>query len=578
MAVRVRVPLAAHLIFIFLNYIMRNHLILTLSAFSILALSSCSKMGALSSDNFSVEPNPLETLGGKVPATINGTFPEKYMKKKAIVTVIPELRYANGQVAQGQSSTFQGETVQGNNQTVSYKMGGKYTMKTAFDYTPDMQLSEMYLTFNAQIGSKKITIPAVKVATGVIATAELYKKAMDNAGGCLALDSFQRVKTQRQEANIKFLVNQANLRKGELKSNSIKEFVQMLKKINASREDLNLKNVEVAAYASPEGGYTFNNKLANKRQNTTEKYVNEQLKVAKLANANVDAHYTAQDWDGFKQLVAASNIQDKAVILRVLEMYKDPEERERQIRNMSEGFRELATGILPELRRSRLIINYETIGRSDEQIKAQFAADPSKLTVDELLYNATLENNANKKAEIYKKAAELYPADYRAFNNLGALAFNKGNLKSAKDYFAAAKNRGLAPEANANLSLIALKDGQLKDAEYLISQATDANGFAQALGNLNIAKGNYATAVKDFGDSFTNSAALAQLLNKDYAAASATLNNIKNADGLTYYLKALVLNRQGNKTAAKQALNEAISKDSSLADYAKKDLELANLR
>jgi tetratricopeptide repeat protein len=401
---------------------------------------------------------------------------------------------------------------------------------------------------------------------------------MDNAGGCLALDSFQRVKAQRQEANIRFLVNQANLRKGELKSNSIKEFVQMLKKINASREDLNLKNVEVAAYASPEGGYTFNNKLANKRQNTTEKYVNEQLKAAKLANANVDAHYTAQDWDGFKQLVAASNIQDKAVILRVLEMYKDPEERERQIRNMSEGFRELATGILPELRRSRLIINYETIGRSDEQIKAQFATDPSKLTVDELLYNATLENNANKKAEIYKKATELYPADYRAFNNLGALAFNKGNLKSAKDYFAAAKNRGLAPEANANLSLIALKDGQLKDAEYLISQATDANGLAQALGNLNIAKGNYATAVKDFGDSFTNSAALAQLLNKDYAAAAATLNNIKNADGLTYYLKALVLNRQGNKTAAKQALNEAINKDSSLADYAKKDLELANLR
>ena len=578
MAVRVRVPLAAHLIFIFLNYIMRNHLILTLSAFSILALSSCSKMGALSADNFSVEPNPLETLGGKVPATINGTFPEKYMKKKAIVTVIPELRYANGQVAQGQSSTFQGEKVQGNNQTVSYKMGGKYTMKTAFDYTPDMQLSEMYLTFNAQIGSKKVTIPAVKVATGVIATAELYKKAMDNAGGCLALDSFQRVKAQRQEANIRFLVNQANLRKGELKSNSIKEFVQMLKKINASREDLNLKNVEVAAYASPEGGYTFNNKLANKRQNTTEKYVNEQLKATKLANANVDAHYTAQDWDGFKQLVAASNIQDKAVILRVLEMYKDPEERERQIRNMSEGFRELATGILPELRRSRLIINYETIGRSDEQIKAQFAADPSKLTVDELLYNATLENDANKKAEIYKKTAELYPADYRAFNNLGALAFNKGNLKSAKDYFAAAKNRGLAPEANANLSLIALKDGQLKDAEYLISQATDANGLAQALGNLNIAKGNYATAVKDFGDSFTNSAALAQLLNKDYAAAAATLNNIKNADGLTYYLKALVLNRQGNKTAAKQALNEAINKDSSLADYAKKDLELANLR
>ncbi len=557
---------------------MRNQLILSLSVFSVLALSSCSKMGPLSADNFTVDPNPLETLGGKVPATINGTFPEKYMKKKAVVTVTPELRNANGQKIQGQSTTFQGEKVQGNNQTVSYKAGGKYTMKTAFDYTSAMQQSDMYLTFDARIGSKKVTIPAVKVANGVIATAELYKQAMDNAGGCLALDSFQRVKAQRQEANIKFLVNQANLRKSELKSNSVKDFVQMLKKINASREDLNLRNVEIAAYASPEGGYTFNNKLANKRQNSTEKYVNQQLKVTKLANANVDAHYTAQDWDGFKQLVAASNIQDKNVILRVLEMYKDPEERERQIRNMSEGFRELATGILPELRRSRLIINYETIGRSDDQIKAQYASDPSKLSADELLYCATLEPNADKKAEIYKKTSELYPTDYRAFNNLGTLAFKKGDQVTAKRYFTEAQNKGKAPEANANLGLVALKNGQLKDAEYLISKATEANDLGQALGNLNIAKGNYSEAVKDFGDSYSNSAALAQLLNKDYAAAVATLNNVKNADALTYYLKALVLNRQGNTSAAKTALNKAVSADSALAEYAKKDLELANLK
>ncbi|MCW3779849.1 hypothetical protein, partial [Levilactobacillus namurensis] len=83
----------------------------------------------------------------------------------------------------------------------------------------------------------------------------------------------------------------------------------------------------------------------------------------------IDAHYTAQDWDGFQRLVQASNLQDKDVILRVLSMYQDPQEREAQIRNMSAAFRELADGILPELRRSRLIINYETIGRSDEQIE-----------------------------------------------------------------------------------------------------------------------------------------------------------------------------------------------------------------
>ena len=367
---------------------MRNHLFLSLSACSLLVLASCSKMGPLSADNFTVDPNPLEAIGGQVPATIDGTFPEKYMKKKAVVTVTPELRYGDGQVTKGTGATFQGEKVQGNDQTIPYKVGGRYTMKTSFPYNADMEKSDMYLTFSARVGNKEVAIPDVKVATGVISTAELYKSAMNS---CIAPDSFQRVKAQKQQANIKFLINQANLRKSELKNNSVKEFVSMLKKINADREGLNLKNVEVAAYASPDGGYDFNDKLSKKRENTTTGYVNKQLKAAKLGDANVDAHYTAQDWEGFKELVSASNLQDKDVILRVLEMYKDPEEREKQIRNMSQGFRELADGILPELRRSRLIINYETVGRSDDQIKQQYAADPARLTSDELLYAATLQ-------------------------------------------------------------------------------------------------------------------------------------------------------------------------------------------
>ena len=289
---------------------MRKNLILSIAVVSALALSSCSKLGPLSADNFTVDPNPLETQGGKVPATINGMFPAKYMKKKAVVTVVPELRYGNGQSVQGQSATFQGEKVLGNDQTIAYKVGGRYTMKTSFDYVPEMQQSDMYLTFNARIGKKSVEVPAVKVATGVLATPQLYKQTLMNAGGCIAPDSFQRVKAQKTEANIKFLINQANLRKGELKNNTVQEFVNMLKKINADREGLNLKNVEVAAYASPEGGFKFNDKLAGKRQDVTENYVKKQLKSAALADANVDANYTAQDWDGFKQLVEKSNIQD----------------------------------------------------------------------------------------------------------------------------------------------------------------------------------------------------------------------------------------------------------------------------
>ncbi len=541
-------------------------------------MTSCSKMGPLSADNFTVTPKPLETQAGVVSATVNGAFPEKYMKKKAVVTVTPELRFGDGKVVKGEAATFQGEKVMGNDQVISYRMGGHYTMKTAFAYNPEMQKSDMYLTFDARRGKKVYNVPAVKVNYGIIATSELYRQALTNGGGCLALDSFQRVKAKKQEANIKFLINQANLRKSELKNNSVGEFVKLLKEINKDREGLNLQNVEIQAYASPEGGFKFNDKLANKRQNVSEKYVRKEMKSAGV-EGNLDAHYTAQDWEGFQQLVQASNIQDKDVILRVLSMYKDPQEREQQIRNMSEGFRELADAILPELRRSRLIIHYETIGRNDEQIKAQYNEDAAKLSADELLYYATLEEDAAKKEEIYAKTAQLYTNDYRPLNNLAVMAFNRGDEAKAKELLAQAITKSNnAAEANATLGLIALKNGNVAEAENLIAKATDANALNEALGNLSIAKGNYAQAEEYFKDSYNNSAALAQLLNKNYAAAKATLNNIKNPNGLTSYLHAIVSARQGNKYAANSYLKEALQKDPSLKAYAENDLEFANMK
>lgn len=555
---------------------MRKNLILTLSVCSLVLMTSCSKLGKLSADNFSVTPNPLETVGGKVPATVEGQFPEKFMNKKATVTVVPELRYGNGQVAKGQAVTFQGEKVMANHKVISYRLGGRYTMKTVFDYVPAMQKSDMYLAFDARIGNSKVNVPAIKVATGVIATAELYRKAMQQGGACLALDSFQRVIDHKQEANVKFLINQANLRSNELKNNSVREFVSMLKRINADREKLAIKNVEVQAYASPEGGFTFNDKLANKRQNVSEGYVKQQLKGTNL-QTDIDAHYTAQDWEGFMKLVQASKIQDKDVILRVLSMYKDPQEREQQIRNMSEGFRELADGILPELRRSRLIINYQTIGRSDQQIKQQYATDPTKLSLEELLYAASLTNDVKAKKAIYKKTTELYDRDYRAYNNLAALALNEGDEHTANSYLSQAlqANRK-APEAYANKAYINLTHGEIAEAEHNLADATEANGFNEVIGNLHIARGNYANATDElFNDN--NSAALAQLLNKNYVAAEQTLKAIKQPNGLTYYLFAVLNARQGKNDTAAKYLKEALQKDPSLAEYAKNDLELAKV-
>ena len=556
----------------------KKHLFM-LSAASIMLLTSCSgKLGALSADNFSVVPNPLESNGGNVSATINGMFPEGYMKKKAVVTVIPELRYGNGQVARGEAATFQGEKVEGNDQTIAYKVGGNYTMKTNFKYVPEMQKSELYLTFDAKIGNKQQEVPAIKVADGVVSTGELGYATVKQATPSVSTDAYQRIIEKKQDANIKFLIQQANLRSSELKNNSVKEFVDLLKKIQKEKETLALKNVEVSAYASPDGGFDLNDKLANKRQTNTETYVKQQLKKTKNADANVDAKYTAQDWDGFQELVKVSNIQDKDVILRVLSMYKDPEEREQQIKNMSSVFRELADGILPQLRRSRMTINYEVIGRSDEQIKDQYKSDASKLSIEELLYNAALTNNAAEKEDIFKTTTKLFPNDARAFNNLATLAYQRGDYSAAKSY----ADKALAidsknADAKANLGLIALTEGDVAKAENLISQASGASNIQEALGNLHIAQGKYAQAEQELANTNSNTAALAQILNKNYSAAASTLSNIKNPDATTDYLKAILSARQGNTTDAASALRNAISKDPVWAKYAAQDLELLNV-
>ncbi len=557
---------------------MQKNCFVLLSAASLLLLTSCSgKLGALSADNFTVTPNPLETMAGKVPATVNGTFPEKYMKKKAVVTVTPELRYLDGQVARGEGATFQGESVQGNDQTILYQVGGRYSIKTNFDYL-DCNKADMYLTFNAKIGKKSVEVPAVKVAEGIIATSELYKNTLKSAQAPIAPDAFQRINAQKQEANIKFLIQQAILRQSELKNNSVQEFVKLLEQINNDREGLKLNEVEVSAYASPDGGYDLNDKLAAQRQKNTQQYVEQQLKKAKLSDATVDAKYTAEDWEGFQELVNASNIQDKDVILRVLSMYKDPQEREQQIKNISAAFRELADGILPQLRRSRMIINYETVGRSDEQIQEQLKADASKLNVEEMLYAAALTDNANEKENIYKTTTKLYPNDARAYNNLATIEYAKGNYDAAKKFVEQAQQVSAnIPEAAANLGLLALQKGDIQNAEALIAKASGANGLNEVMGNLNLAKGNYAQAEQDFKDIYSNSAALAQILNKNYASAAVTLKYIKNGDATTDYLKAILAARMGNTSDATEALRSAVAKDPNYAKYSATDLELKRI-
>lgn len=550
-----------------------NFYVMALAAIS---LSSCSKLGNLGADNFKVTPTPLEAVGGEVPATINGTFPVKYMKKKAVVTVTPVLKY-NGKEVAGQSATFQGEKVEDNNTSISYKLGGTYTMKTTFAYESGMEQSDLYARFDAKLGKKKVSVPEVKIGYGVVTTSELLGRCIGSAS--TAQDAFQRVIEQKHEANIKFLIGQANLRTSELSSVSIQDLVKILKEINDMQEERALQGIDVSAYASPDGAYNINEKLAERRQNVSADYVRQQMKKAKV-NGDVNVRYTAEDWDGFQELVSKSNLQDKDLILRVLSMYQDPEEREQQIRNMSSVYTEIASGIMPELRRARLMVNYEVIGRSDDQILDQYNADPSKLSVDELLYGANelVEDDATRK-QWYQTTTRLYPNDYRAYNNLAKLALQDGDEAAAKAYLAKAKAVDTkAPEANANMALIALKDDDKQAAQTYMSQASGSDTFNDIMGQLNIANGNYSAAAANLQNSKTNAAALAQILNKDYASANRTLANVQKPDATTSYLKAIVGARTGDSGVVKSNLQAAISQDASLGERAMKDLEFSNYR
>ena len=551
---------------------MIKKLYLPLVALLVLAFSSCSKMGELSPDYFTTNPEVLEAVGGKVPVTITGKFPEKYFKKNATVEVTPVLRWEGGE-AKGQPDTFQGEKVQGNDQTISYKTGGTYTMKASFDYVPEMAKSELYLDFKIKKGKKEYTIPSVKIADGVIATSEL--PTVNSANAAYAPDAFQRIIKQAKEAQIMFLIQQANLRASELKSDSLKAFHKQVVAVAGDTKNYKLNNIEISAYASPDGGVELNTTLAENSQNNTEKYMNQQLKKGKI-ETEVDAKYTAQDWDGFQELVSKSNIQDKDLILRVLSMYNDPEQRETEIKNISSVYKTLADEILPQLRRARLTANYDVIGRSDEEINAAFDTDAKVLSNDELLYAATLTNDNARKEAIYKKTVELYPNDYRAYNNLGMMAYANGDLATAENYFKqAASKSSNAAEVNTNLGLIELTKGNVANAETYLSKSTGANTANEALGNLYIKQGQYDRAVQAFGDTKTNSAALAQILAKDYNKAKSTLSAVKNPDAYTNYLMAIVGARTNNADLVKSSMDKVKQQDAALAAKAQNDREFA---
>lgn len=547
------------------------HLLLTLAA-AILLGSCSSKMKELKPEFFRVTPGVLEVVGSEVPVTIDGRFPAKYFNKKSVLTITPVLKY-NGGEAIAEPVTFQGEKVRGNDQVVSYDNGGSFRMRMTFDYIPAMEDAELYLRFVVNKGKKTYTLPEVKVADGCIATSQLYRQTAASANIAIGEDAFQRVIKQVKEANIMFLIQQTNLRASELNTEDMQALTASIIDVAEDYENKVLDNIEISAYASPDGEYGLNRSIATGREENAARYMRGQLQDADLSG-DIDCEYTAEDWEGFKELVANSNLPDKELILRVLSMYDDPEEREQQIKNISSVYSELADEVLPKLRRARITLNYQLIGRSDAQIIEQYAADPSVLSLEEILYSSILTDNNEEKAEIFNTAIRLHPTDYRAYNNLGVLAYNRGDYSTAARYFSqAAGIDNSAPEVKVNLGYMELLDGNVSAAESFITMGADAKAGEEALGNLYIAQGDYGRAASLLEDANTNSALLAQLLNKNYRAARRTLEKIKNPDATTYYIQAILGARTQNVAFVYDGLRNAISLDPTLAAKAAGDLE-----
>lgn len=556
---------------------MKKGLYLLSAAILAFVFTSCSKpMGALDPSYFNTTPNPLEAVGGKVNATVTGKFPEKYFDKKTVVEVTPVLKTASGQEFKSAPAFFQGEKIQGNNQSVAYKAGGTFSVNAAFDYVPEMAKSELFLEFKATRGNKTYTIPSVKVADGVIATSTLASVDGDNLDAPLVNDKFQRIIKEKHDANIMFLIQQANIRKGELKK---EELVSLVQKIQAAKEAENMKvaGLDLNSYASPDGGLKLNTKLSEQREKNTNTYIKKELKKLKTS-LDVNANFTAQDWEGFQQLLSSSNIQDKEVILRVLSMYSDPEQREHEIRNLSAAFKNIAQDILPQLRRSKLQLTLDLIGKSDEQIAKLAQENPKGLNVEELLYAATLTNDASTKTGIYEKVIDLFPGDIRGYNNLGTIKFNQGNYAEASRLFAKALAiDSKSPEANYNAGIAALAQGDAAKSQQYFGNAGNVGGntLNQALGIIYLQQGDFAKAKSAFGNAVTNNAALSQILTKDYSAARSTLNSIKNPNGETAYLQAIVGARTNDRQLVYDGMRKAVASNKKWASKATTDAEFA---
>lgn len=552
----------------------RSYFILILAA---TVMTSCSGLNKMKKNSnlvkYEVTPKVLQTDAGVVTVTIKGTFPEKYFDKKTTVTLTPVLTYAGGETAFDKVQVVQGESVQANNKVIT-SSGGDFTYTASVPYTDAMKLSELNLRIKAVRGNKNLDFEPVKLADGVIATSTLVEK---HGRAVIIKDNFVRILPETQVADINYPINRSEILSKELKAEDIALLKAYIKAVTAD-PNKQFKSTVVSSYASPDGSMKINEPLSEKRGVVADKFIKKEfgkIEAAKAANF-FDSKTTPEDWDGFKTEVENSSIQDKDLILRVLSMYSDPDVREKEIKNMAAAFETLKTDILPKLRRSKMMINVDKIGKTDEQILAAMKSDPKALGLEEMLYAATLTKDVNEQLSFYQTTAQNFPKCIRAHNNIGVTLMSLGKVDEAVVEFEAAKAIQNNDVVKNNLGFAALVKGDIAKADGYFTSMTAATPESKwGQGVIAITKGEYDKAVNLFGTEPCFNLALAQVLKGDVSKAKATLDSMKDLCkcGKPSYLKAVVGARLDDKNYMIAGLKEAIAFKADWKAYAKTDIE-----
>jgi tetratricopeptide (TPR) repeat protein len=554
----------------------RSYFILILAA---VIMSSCSGLNKMKKNagqvKYDVTPKVLEAHAGVVTVTIKGTFPDKYFDKKTTLTATPVLKYEGGETAFDKAQVVQGESVSANNKVIQYS-GGEFTYTSTIPYKDAMRISQLELRIKAERGSKNLDFDPVKLADGVVSTSTLVEKT---AKPIFMKDNYTRVIPESHEADIKYQINRAEIRPSELKSEDIALLKQYIQN-STSTQNKELKGVVVSSYASPDGSMKINQPLSEKRGAAADKFIKKEfsnVEAAKKADF-FDELTTPEDWEGFKSEVEKSNIQDKDLILRVLSMYSDPDVREKEIKNMSAAYDQLKTQILPNLRRSKIIVNAEIVGRNDEEILAQMKSDPKVLSVEEQLRAASLTQDLNEQLKFYQIAADNNPKDVRPINNVGAVNLLLGKADDAIVALEKAKAIENNDVVKNNLGQASLLKGDVAKAEEYFNSMTAATPESRCgLGTIAITKGEYDKAVNYFGTEPDFNLALALVLKGDVNKAKSTLDNVKDAGktGKPAYLKAVIGARLDDKNALVNNLKDAVATNGQWKGYAKTDVEFA---